>query len=51
VLLSTAFIRAATSDITTLPATGLNIIFQEAGYSENSSSPCPWEDKLSNSFR
>ena len=36
VLFSTTYIKASTPDITTLPVMGSNIIFQEVGYSENS---------------
>ena len=35
-LLSTTYIRASTSDTTTLPVIGSNNIFQEVGYSEKS---------------
>ena len=36
-LLNATYTRASTSDITTLIVTDSNVIFQEVGYSDNSS--------------
>jgi hypothetical protein len=38
-------IRAYATDITTLPAIGSNIIFQEVGYFENSIIPSSWREQ------